>query len=70
MGVKDLQQLQFFGGEFFDRFAAAELESFRIDGGVADMERGIVAVRSVAGLRRGGAGRGCGPAVRGRRRAW
>src|SRR5436309_3013509 len=36
MRVEDLQQLQFFGGEFLDRFAPFELKCFRINGRRAD----------------------------------
>jgi len=43
MSSEELKQFKFFCGKFFDRFAAAQLESFGIDGGAADME-GIVSV--------------------------
>src|SRR4051812_49378557 len=36
MGAKKLEEFQFAGSQFLDGFAAANLKSFRIDGGVAD----------------------------------
>jgi hypothetical protein len=38
MSGKELKQLKLFCGKFLDRFAAAQLESFRVDCGAADME--------------------------------
>src|SRR5947207_2385687 len=32
MGVKQRQQFEFFGGQFFAGFAAANFEAFRVDG--------------------------------------
>ena len=38
MSGEELKELKLFCCEFLDRFAAAQLESFRVDGGAADME--------------------------------